>query len=181
MTTAHLAACSVLAGCALVLPAGGPALVVGYAVTDPTQGVTRRVVPGIDLDLSADTPGLRVGWSDLTVAVPADGSAIHAPAGDGPGFAAPLGLRWLGADGREHALGFFGMRQAASRPDQPLFVAQVLAGLSLEAAPGRAGLQLGLARLTWLSCPASDSAWLLVHADGRTCLTRLDLEHHDDR
>ncbi len=180
MTTAHLAACSVLAGCALALPGGGPALVVGYAAADPGARVTRRIVPGIDLDLSADTPGLRLGWSDLTIAMPADVPADLAGTDEGPAWAPPLGLRWRGADGREHALGVLVVRRPASRPDQPLFIAQSCAGLALEAAPGRAGLQLGLARQASLCCPAFDSAWVLVHSGGRTCLSRLDLENLDE-
>jgi hypothetical protein len=179
MTAALLALGGALTGCAVSLPLDGPALVVGYVSTGPGTGISRRVVPGIDLDLSTDTPGLRLGWSDVTVATPADPAAFPAAGDGGPAFAPPLGLRWRGADGRDHSLGLLVVQRPAAPRDQPLFIAQSCAGLALEVAPGRSGLGLGFARQASLTCPPLDAAFVLVHTGGRTCFLRLDLEDLD--
>ena len=169
-------------GCAVALPGGAPVVMLGYATVSDDGHLAQRVVPGLDLDLSGAWTGLRLGWSDLRVVRPAASDAPRVTPGDGPQdgarvvahdgvqFAPPLGICWRSADGLTHKLGWI-TTPAFPEPDDaaPLFVAQTLAGLSLDAGPVTSGLHLGLARLTVLSVPqTADGLWLLRHDGERT-------------
>lgn len=169
-------------GCAVALPGSDVALF-GYTAASDDGSSARRVVLGADLDLTGGWSGLRLGWSDLSLATPArsagtvdarEGSPATVEQTD-PGYAPPLGLRWQSADGRTHRLGWV---LAPSFPTpgvtDPYFVAHTFAGLSLDAAPESVGLQFGLVRLTVLAVPPGDGAWMLSHIGGRSTLIPLN-------
>jgi hypothetical protein len=182
-------AAAVLGGCAVTLPAAQGTLLLGYASHGDAGATQRHVVPGLDLDLFSAWPGVRLGWTDVTVAaaVPArvpepapqrepgaaherDADAVpdrdaDAPAGDaqdgGFAYAPPLGLRWRG-DGAWHALGWVTVPPGPARSDDaPFFVSVLQLGLSADWAAECAGLNVGLSRLTLISCPPMDGAWAL--------------------
>lgn len=171
-TLATLILTVALAGCSLPVTSRSE-LVVGYVGVTERCGCVRRVIPGLDLSVNTPWPGLRLGWSDVVVVLPAPETVAPPLVPDSSdGYRAPLGWQWTDDKGVRHALGWF-MSTAPLGDPSTFFICHDTIGLSFRWAEVSQGASLGLTRTTILTTPADgDKAFALAFDSDRPCATR---------
>ncbi|HTI69327.1 MAG TPA: hypothetical protein VMF06_05150 [Candidatus Limnocylindria bacterium] len=164
-----------LAGCSLPAGPGGAHLTFGYASVAKSLKQVRTMVPGLDIRSGTGCDGISLGWSSVLVAEPVPPGTASTNTVQKPWrYVPPLG--WEKDDGqRQKTVGWFYWRRPAMARDGCLFVAQNQAGISLGIGSGMGGLDLGLARQTWVFAPVqSNGLWQLSFRSGAVSATHFE-------
>lgn len=148
--------CVTCVACALPVPFTGREIVAGFTEQRTDAAVTRRIVLGLDVSLEGGAEGLRLGWSDVTLAHDTPAATTDATGG----YVAPLAWRWQRDERTLATLGWF-VRRVAPEPSGALLDYRRQLGLALEWGRVSQGVTLGWQHSCTLAVPPGTSGvWL---------------------